>query len=222
MKLSKHTLNILKNFSAINPSIAFKMGNRMKTMSVLKNIVGDAIIEENFPINFAINDLNQFQNSISLFDDPELDFSNEKYLTIFEKNNKLKYYFGDASLFNYPEKELALPSTDVTFSLDKEVNLLKLLKASATQSLPDLAVVADGSIMQVIVRDRLNPTTNEYSINVGSTTKSFEFNFKIENLKLYPGPYDVEISRSKISKFVHQDLDLTYWIALEPDVKYAE
>lgn len=222
MKLSKQTLELLKNFSSINPSIAFKTGNRMKTMSILKNIVGDAIINENFPIDFAINDLNQFQNSISLFNDPELSFNNEKYLTISEGNKTLKYYFGDISLINYPEKDLALPSIDISFNLNKEGDLLKILKASAIQSLPDLVVTGGEGIIQLIVRDRLNPTTNEYSINVGNTDKSFEFNFKIENLKLYPGSYTVEISRSKISKFVHQDLDLTYWIALEPDVKYAE
>lgn len=220
MKLSKRTLELLKNFSNINQSIAFKKGNRMRTMSVLRNIVADAIVDETFPIDFAINDLNQFQNSISLFNDPELIFDNDKYLKIVEGGNTLKYYFGDLSLIQSPTKEISLPSNEVSFSLNKDSVLNGILKASSIQSLPDLSVIGDEKDIKLLVRDKLNPTSNEYAVKVGDTTKNFEFNFKIENLKLYSGSYNVEISKALVSKFKHKDLDLTYWIALEPDFKY--
>lgn len=222
MKLSKTTLDLLKNFSTINQSIAIKKGNRLRTISVLRNIVADTIVDETFPVDFGINDLNQFQNSIFLFNNPELIFDNDKYLKIMEGSNSLKYYFGDLSLIPTPTKEVSLPSKDVAFSLSKDSVLSSILKASSIQSLPDLSVIGNKKDIKLVVRDKSNPTSNEYAVKVGDTDKNFEFNFKIENLKLYSGSYNVEISKSLVSKFKHKDLDLTYWVALEPDFKYDE
>ena len=218
MKLTEKTLNLLKNFASINQSILFKKGSTLRTMSVMKNILAEADIGEEIPQDFAIYDLVQFLNGISLYGDPELDFQNESYLTIRDgKNHRTKYFFADPSVVVAPPyKTLTLPTEDVSFTLDTN-NLTQLLKAAAIYQLPDLAVVGDNGVVQLVVRDKKNDTSNDFSIVVGETDNKFSFNFKVENIKILPGTYNVVISQKLLSRFVNENYNLTYYIALEPD-----
>jgi len=218
MKLSDNTLTILKNFAGINNSILVKKGNKLRTISVAKNILAEAeITPEEFSRDFAIYDLNQFLNGLSLHQDPEMDFSEESYLTIREGRRKVKYFYADpAVIISPPEKEITLPSEDVHFQLDSS-SLEKLLKAAAVYQLPDFCVVGNAGVIKLVVRDKKNDTSNEYSIKVGETDKEFVFNFKVENIKIIPGAYDVVVSSKLLSKFTNTSFDLKYFIALEPD-----
>ena len=222
MKLTEKTLNLLKNFASINQSILFKKGSTLRTMSVMKNILAEADIGEEIPQDFAIYDLVQFLNGISLYGDPELDFQNESYLTIRDgKNHRTKYFFADPSVVVAPpDKTLTLPTEDVSFTLDTN-NLTQLLKAAAIYQLPDLAVVGDNGVVQLVVRDKKNDTSNDFSVIVGDTDKKFSFNFKIENIKILPGTYQVVVSQKLLSKFSNKDYDLKYYIALEPDSTFG-
>ena len=218
MKLTEKTLNLLKHFASINQSILFKKGSTLRTMSVMKNILAEADIGEEIPQDFAIYDLVQFLNGISLYGDPELDFQNESYLTIRDgKNHRTKYFFADPSVVVAPpDKTLTLPTEDVSFTLDTN-NLTQLLKAAAIYQLPDLAVVGDNGVVQLVVRDKKNDTSNDFSIVVGETDNKFSFNFKVENIKILPGTYNVVVSSKLLSRFTCKDHDLVYYIALEPD-----
>ena len=218
MKLSDNTLTILKNFAGINNSILVKKGTKLRTISVAKNILAEAEIRpEEFPRDFAIYDLNQFLNGLSLHQDPEMDFSEESYLTIREGRRKVKYFYADpAVIISPPEKEITLPSEDVHFQLDSS-SLEKLLKAAAVYQLPDFCVVGNAGVIKLVVRDKKNDTSNEYSIKVGETDKEFVFNFKVENIKIIPGAYDVVVSSKLLSKFTNTSFELNYFIALEPD-----
>ena len=118
MKLSEKTLNILKNFSSINQSILVKQGNQLRTISVAKNILAEAEIKEDFPRDFAIYDLNQFLNGLSLHQDPEMDFSPDSYVNIREGKRRVKYFYADPNvIISPPEKAIQLPSQDVCLSL---------------------------------------------------------------------------------------------------------
>ena len=64
MKLSSNTTNILKNFSQINQSILIKEGNKLKTISVMKNNLAEAEVEEEYEKDIAIYDLNQFLSGL--------------------------------------------------------------------------------------------------------------------------------------------------------------
>ena len=218
MKLSDNTLTILKNFAGINNSILVKKGNKLRTISVAKNILAEAEISpEEFPRDFAIYDLNQFLNGLSLHQDPEMDFSEASYLTIREGRRKVKYFYADpAVIISPPEKEITLPSEAVHFQLDSS-SLEKLLKAAAVYQLPDFCVVGNAGVIKLVVRDKKNDTSNEYSIKVGETDKEFTFNFKVENIKIIPGAYDVVVSSKLLSRFTNTSFELKYYIALEPD-----
>jgi len=221
MKLSDNTLAILKNFAGINNSILVKQGNKLRTISVAKNILAEAEIQEEFPRDFAIYDLNQFLNGLSLHQDPDLDFQQDSYLSIKEGKRRVKYFFADPNvIIAPPEKEINLPSKDICFQMDS-VTLEKLLKAAAVYQLPDLSAIGEAGVIKLVVRDKKNDTSNEYAIVVGDTDKEFTFNFKVENIKIIPGPYDVIVSSKLLSQFTNSKYNLTYYIALEPDSNFS-
>ena len=217
MKLSEKTLTLLKNFSNINQSIFFKQGSSLRTISVMKNILAEATIDEDLPTDFGIYDLGQFLNGLALHTRPELDFQNEGYVYIKEGRMRSKYFFADPKVIvTPPEKEITLPSEDVSFTLSTD-QLDKLLKAAGIYQLPDLAVVGKNGVVKIQVRDKKNDTSNDFAITVGETDDSFEFNFKVENIKILPGTYDVVVSKKLLSRFTCQNYNLKYYIALEPD-----
>jgi hypothetical protein len=221
MKLSDNTLIILKNFAGINNSILVKQGTRLRTISVAKNILAEAEIIEEFPRNFAIYDLNQFLNGLSLHQDPELDLSNDSHIVIREGKRRVKYFYADPNvIISPPDKEIQLPSKDVCFQLES-TSLEKLIKAAAVYQLPDLSVVGGAGVIRLVVRDKKNDTSNEYSIVVGETDQEFIFNFKVENIKIIPGAYDVIVSKKLLSQFSNSKYNLKYYIALEPDSTFT-
>jgi len=221
MKLSDKTLTLLKNFSSINQSILFKKGSSLRTISVMKNILAEATIEEDLPTDFGIYDLNQFLNGLGLHQNPELDFENNGHVLIREGKSRTKYFFADPNVIvTPPDKEITLPSEDVSFELSTS-QLDKLLKAAAIYQLPDLAVVGGDGVVKIVVRDKKNDTSNDFSIVVGETESIFSFNFKVENIKIVPGTYDVVVSQKLLSRFTCRDYDLKYFIALEPDSTFG-
>jgi len=221
MKLSDKTLTLLKNFSSINQSILFKEGNTLKTISVMKNILAEATIEEELPKDFGIYDLNQFLNGLNLHQNAELDFQNDGYVVIKEGKSRSKYFFADPNVIvTPPDKDIVLPSEDVCFLLDTK-ELDKLLKAAAVYQLPDLSVVGETGVVKLVVRDKKNDTSNDFSVVVGETDEVFSFNFKVENIKILPGNYEVVISSKLLSRFKNTGFNVTYHIALEPDSTFG-
>ena len=217
MKLSDSTLAVLKNFAGINNSILVKKGNQLRTISVAKNILAEAEIPEDFPRDVAIYDLNQFLNGLSLHQDPNLDFTEDSHITIKEGKRRVKYFYADPQvIIAPPDKEINLPTQEICFQLET-TSLEKLIKAAAVYQLPDLSVIGRNGEIHMVVRDKKNDTSNEYSIYVGETDSAFELNFKMENIKIIPGPYDVVISSKLLSEFTNKQYNLKYFIALEPD-----
>ena len=217
MKLSNETLTVLKNFAGINQSILVRKGNKLRTMSVMKTVLAEATVNEEFEKEFAIYDLNQFLNGISLHEDPELDFQEDKYVVIREGKRRVKYFFADPQVIvSPPEKEISLPSQDVCFQLEHS-QYDKIKKAAAVYQLEDLSVIGEAGVIRLVVRDKRNATSNEYSIIVGETDKEFTFNFKVENIKIIPASYDVVLSSKLLSKFTNERYNLNYYIPMEPD-----
>ncbi len=221
MKLSDKTISVLKNFSSINQSILFKEGSKLRTISVMKNILAEATVTEEFSRDFGIYDLNQFLNGLGLHSSPELDFANDGYVVIREGRSRSKYFFADPNVIvTPPEKAISLPTEDVCFELSTSV-LDKLLKAAAVYQLPDICAVGENGVVKLVVRDRKNDTSNAHEEVVGETDKVFSFNFKVENIKVLPGTYDVVVSQKLLSRFTSKNHDLTYYIALEPDSTFG-
>jgi len=218
--LSKKTLDVLKNFSTINSSIVFRKGSTVRTISNAENILAKFTGEEVFPTDFAIYDLSQFLSGISLFNDPQLEFTSNDFVSIRGGRTSAKYYFSDPeiTLKSAPEKNVNFPGADLQFNLTGE-ELIQLQKASAVYSLPDLTFQSEEGLdtIKLILRDKENDTSNTYDLTVaGSSTGTYSLDVKIENIRLLPGDYTVKVSSHLISEWTNSNVDLTYYIALEP------
>jgi len=217
MNISKETIEILKNFATVNPSIAFKAGNKIRTVSEQKNILAQATVAEDFPKDFAIYELNQFLGLASLFENGEFDFGDNN-VTLSEGKTKSRYTYTDASMVTSPpEKNIELPSTEVSFKMTADM-FARVLNAANQLQLPEVVVRGDGSIVKLVATDTKNPTSNEFAVDVAENGATFDFVFKTENLKMIAGDYDVDISAKGISHFKGQVAQ--YWIATEAGSKY--
>ena len=220
MKISEETIDVLKNFSTINQNLLIKQGNVLTTMSSMKNIMAKATVKEDFPQEVAIYDLNEFLSAISIFQKPEFDFQ-DNYVLLSEENSKgksLKYFYSDPSVITSPTKEIKMPQSEVEFEFKNET-FKEVTRASAVLGVPDMLLNGTGALS---VTDKKNDASNNFSVDVSPTgTGDYKFYFKVENLKILSGDYDVKISSKNISNFVNKNKDIQYWIALEPESTYS-
>ena len=225
--ISRPTIEILKNFCSINKSIVIKPGNKLATLSINKNILAIAEVDEQFESQISIYDLGVFLGGLSLFDQPKIDTTQSNYVTVSDQTgrSKTRYFYADPDIITQaPEKEISLPSIDVKFRLEAGV-LQQLQRAASVYQLPDLCLYGTDGVMNLCVTDKKNDTSNSYSVEVGTTEDSFCFCFKVENLKVTSQAqrsnvsvdYTVRISEKKVAHFVGNNLGVEYFIALEPD-----
>ena len=223
MKLSNGTVTVLKNFSTINQNLVIKPGNKISTMSAMKNIVAKALVEEEFSKEFAIYDLNEFLAALSLFDNPDLDFQDD--FVVISDGAHLKYWYSDPSVVTTPMKDVTMPESEVSFTLESNM-ISDVQKAAAVIGAPDMVLEAMSTGIAVLkVTDKKNTTANDYAVKIDVNNEDgkdvpYKFWFKVENLKLLPGTYNVAVSSKNISHFVNSKVDVDYFIALEPESKY--
>lgn len=217
MKISDNTFEVLKNFSSINQSLAFKKGNVIRTVSEGKTILAEAKITEAFPVDFAIYELNQFLGLSSLFENANFIFG-EKQVTLEEGSAKANYTYANPSMITTPpEKNIELPSVEVQFKISKD-DFRQILNGANQLGLVEVAVRGADGIVSLVATDTKNPTSNEFSRTVAEHGENFQFIFKTENLKFLMNDYDVEISSQGIAHFKSENVE--YWVATEAGSEY--
>lgn len=220
MKISNETKDVLKNFSTINPGIKVDAGNKLQTISNMKNILAVATVTEQFPQGFSVYNLPEFLGATSLFEDPEFQF-NDSAMTIADDNSSMSYFYASEGMVTSPEKMITMPEAEVKFDMSSTL-LSDLQKASSVLGVNDLVLESTGGNVQFTVKDKKNSTTNTFSRMVKEGDgASFSMNFKIENLKVLAGNYNVSVSSKGISNWKNKDVELEYFIALEPDSTYS-
>lgn len=227
MIISSKTIEVLRNFAEINQSLLIKPGNVIKTISEQTNVMAKATVQEDFPMDFAIYDLNKFLGVLSLFADPQLNYSDNGTSVLIQASRDAndyvagdqvaEYQFASKTLFEDEErllaKEVELPSVDASFVLQQKY-LQSIMRAASIMSLPEIAVEGNNGMMTLKAVDT-KTGVDSFSVNIGNSDKDFRMLFKIENFKMMLGSYDVSISEQGIGYFKNQDVDLEYWIALE-------
>ena len=222
MNISENTMQILKNYSSINPNFIARKGNTITTISEAKNILSSCSVEEEFNQDVGIYDLNEFLNVLSLVDQPKLDME-EKWVTISDQTgrSKIKYFFTDPEMLTSPTEKMIqnagnMESFEISFTLDNDT-LNKVKRAASALGHTSMKVESkdtDGVVLMVF--DTENPTSNTFSIDVpGQGQGEGQYVINISNLKIVPGDYDVKISNKNISNFTHKEKPIQYWIALE-------
>ena len=225
MIINNETVETLKNFAEINQSLVIETGDVIKTVSEQTNVLAKAKLGQSFPQDFAIYDLNKFLGVLSLFAEPQFDFSEKsiKIQSSVDANNFVagdsvaEYQFANMSLFENERKILAkdinLPSEDAVFRLEEKY-FISIMRAAAVMRLPEIAVVANGGKLKIQAIDA-KTSVDSYAVELGVSTSNFKMIFKIENLKLMRGSYDVKISNKGLGYFKNTDRELEYWIATE-------
>lgn len=216
MELNENTLSIMKNFAGINQNLLVQQGSTIKTISEARNVVSTAVVDQEFPQQFGIYDLNEFIGVLGLVDKPNLQFAEES-VTVSDSTgrSKVKYFFSPEETLTSPTKDINMPEPEVKFTLDNDT-LNKLKRAASTLGHSEVSIRPSNGVLSLAVVDNQNSTSNAYSIDVdGEFTGEFNFVLSIANLKILPGDYEVSISSKLISEFKHKELNVRYWIALE-------
>jgi hypothetical protein len=214
MKLSKETVNIFKNFAAINTNLLITPGSKIATKSAKKTIASNVTVVEDFPVEFGIYDLNEFLGALALFESPDLEFT-DKYVTIKENSDQIKVYKAEKGVLVYQEKEITFPEVYVDFTLPSNV-LSNIQRTSAVLHAEVLTVIGkDGQLIVQVGKQKQE--ANSYQNVIGTTDKTFKANMLIEHFKMVPGDYQVTLSARKISRFQSATTDLVYHVAVEAD-----
>ena len=217
--MQNETMEVIRNFGTINQNLVFKQGNVLRTVADAKNVLAKAVLEDEFPQDFGIYDVGEFINVFNLIDEGEVSYY-DNHLNISNSSSSINYYYSDTEMLtNPPEKDLQMPTGEVTFTLTQDI-LNQLRKASSALGHKSVIISAGPESITLSIVDPKNTTSNTYTIEVSGKWEEMHENaprlsLNIDNLKLLPGDYQVEVSSKLISKFTHTSQDLTYWIALE-------
>ena len=222
VKISKETLSVLKNFSQLNSNLLVKQGNMINTITGAKNVMAEATIEENFEVEFGIWDLNKFLGTVSLFDSPSFEFGEKSVRISGNNGSAVTYYYSEPSLLSTVNKKVQMPESVISFEFTESM-FSDLQRAASVLALPDLCIRSEGTNIVAVALDKKDPTSNQYAVELANydDNATFNFNFKIENLKMLAGDYQVDICESVVSSFTNKNVDVKYWIALETDSTYT-
>jgi len=222
MKLSEDTLNVLRNFSIINPSLVFKQGNVIRTISKQENILARATVDDSFDNNFTIYDLNRFLSVLSSMDNPDIGVDGGSSLVISDDKSKVRYGLSDEVLVvSPPQDDIELSNAKIHFRLNSD-NFTKIVKMAGVMGLPNIVVRGDRKNISIAAIDVKNADSDVFSIDVGETSSEFQTIFNYENLKIVNADYDVSISTDGISHFSRVAGNLDYWIATESGSSFVE
>jgi hypothetical protein len=215
MKFSEATLAMLKNFATINAGVVLNPGHVQRTWSIDMSILVEVELEENMPTQFGIYDLNQFLGNITTLSDPELDFTSER-VVMKDSSMNILYRSCDANLIKSPpNKSLSIDNPDITFDLS-QATLTKMLRLASMNNLSTISVIGTDGRMKMQAHDKSNDKSNEvFSDLCEWTGEDFSCMFKVDNLKIIPDDYVVEIKKNAFSKFASKNRKLKYFITLQ-------
>lgn len=215
MRLSKETYNILKNFAAINSNILINPGNVLKTISSGKNIYVEAKVTEDFDVTVPIWDLNKFLGVVSMFNNPDLEF-HDTHVIISNGRSSVTYYYSEPTLLTIPTRQLKMPDVLAKFDLD-EKDLNEILKAASILQVSDVRMIGGEGKFKIVVDDASQSNTNSFEIVIDEnySGNDFEGTLDVSEIKFIPGSYTVELTDTVISKFTHNSIDISYFIAMK-------
>lgn len=218
MKFSENTLSVLKNFSGINPSVIFKPGNVIRTISPQKTVMSAAVIDETIASNAAVYDLSRFLATLSLFDSPDVEFKENKFAISSDRTRVNYTYAAESMIISPPDKDINVPNPEVNVKVNWD-DIQKVIRAASVLQLSEIAFRGDGQSVSLAAIDSKNPTADAFDVVVGDSESQFEMIIKVENLKLMPKNYDVSLSSKGMAHFKSDKIQ--YWIAIEKHSKFG-
>ena len=160
MKISKETLETLKNFATINTNILVREGSTLSTISTGKNIFAKAEVKETFPKEFAIYDLNSLLSLLTLMEDTDLEFGDES-LIVSKGSSVFEYFYADPNIIvSAPDQTI---DVDDFFQFDfSKDDIDMIMKAAAITAAPMLSIIGENGEVIVTVGDPSTPKSNSF------------------------------------------------------------
>lgn len=212
MKFSNETLSVLKNFSQINPSVMFRPGQTIRTISPQKTVMAAAVVSESFEKQAGVYDVSRFLATLSLFDDADVSFGEGRF-DIKGGKSSLKYtYTAENMIVTPPDKDITVPNPEANVTV-KWDELESVIRAAGVLGLPEVAFKSDGTSVSLAAIDSKNPTADTYDVVVAEGDfGEFTMSIKVDNLKLMPADYEVALSSAGMAHFKSNKVQ--YWIAI--------
>lgn len=202
MKLSKQTLNILKNFATINQTFYIKKGNKIAVMFD-DCIFAKAEVPEEFPLPVLIYDMNKLLGTLSLFTAPDITFE-DKQLIIVEGPHTVVYQYGDPFIVRETPEVKAVPDKVSLECVLSDQVLTMAQKAASLFGIKTFSIIGlDGKAVLTIG----NKKTDNYKHELGECTDEFDYRFTLDNLKIMPNAYNMILGSKKGSGLMHLSND---------------
>lgn len=215
MKLSKQTLNVLKNFATINQTFYIKKGNKIAVMFD-DCIFAKAEVGESFPSPVLIYDMNKLLGTLSLFSSPDIEFE-EKQLIITEGPHTVVYRYGDPFIVRESPEVKAVPDKISLECVLTDQVLTMAQKAASLFGIKTFSIIGDEGKATLTIGDA---GTDNYKHDLGDCTDEFDYRFTLDNLKVMPNTYNMTLGSRKGSGLMHLANDsgsVQYWMAANKD-----
>ena len=214
MKLSPKTLAILSNFSITNNSLLFLKGKTQRTKSVSSSSFIEVEIEEDIPKEFGIYDLKRFHQTLSAFDNPEIDFDGDK-LTIKEGNKSVRYITVDKKVIKYPKDSLR--NAGIEFHTEIELNnsdMETITKHNSILGTKNMVFSSDGENLKIILNDIDNVSADIFEYEIGECSEAFEHVLETDVIKMLPLDYKVSIGETAVKFSSSDGVKIDYWFPI--------
>lgn len=227
MHISNNTISLLKNFSAINNSIFIKSGKEIWTTSPDKSIIGYCRVDESFPVDFGIYDLNRFLSLVSFFENPNFEFTDDE-VKILSSKSRTNYRFADPRIiahrneFDKVEKYIRQSSSQLVYPIVfnlSDSDLQDFLKKSSVLKLTDVQIGVENGHVTLQSHDKKNDLSDRHVLYLDDSIEgTFSAFISVDKFKIISGDYEVHVGESVIN-FKHNKLDVQYWIAPDSDTE---
>lgn len=225
MKISNDTIAILKNFATINQGILFKPGNKIRTISNHKDILVDATVEETFPVEIGIYDLNNFLSILSLYKDGlNLEFDgNNIFISGKSGRSKISYRGCPSNLVTSPSQgNLEISNPEIIFELKQE-DFEWILQTASVLSSPQVGVHSDGKKISLVSFDPSDDGAHVNSLEIADGNGDvYKMNFKTVNMKMIPDSYTVSITSKGFASFKSKSKPIQYWVTTDKGGEYKK
>jgi hypothetical protein len=214
MKISKETINVLKNFATISNNLRIYPGNVLATLSPQTNIFAKCEVPDTFPVDASIYNLNSLLELLSMYDDQEIEFG-DKQLSISKDGGKFDYTYADPSVIIAPPagKTIELDS-HYTFNLTA-TDIIMINKAAGITGAEQISLIAKDGKVSLVVGDKAN--SMKHAKDLGATDLTFTALLDVGNFRVTPEAYTVTLSQKKFLHFKSAAANVPeYWLALDP------
>ena len=221
MKLSRQTIDILHWCSTIQKDLVIQPGNRVRTISISKSTLLEATVAETFPSTCALHSISRMLDYIN--DATDISFSNPTYLEL--RNGRTLTRVPKVSerlVIGPPAKGINIQNFEESFFLHSD-DAYELRCLSGKDTVVEVYASKQGDNIRIDHFEKsldktcpVEPLIHTMElVKPQRSNQQFRCRFKLPDLNLWQGSYQVDISSAGVGKFSWLNSDVVVYIALQ-------